>query len=194
MKICTKCEEIKTADSFYKGRNHCKTCVLLQNKEYSRRYKNDINFRIRNREERKKRKEKEIKVEDKSVTISTSLFRWRKNNPEKVRANRLVFVAKRNGTLKNKSCFCGKEKSEAHHHDYSKPNEIYWLCKEHHKEADIARQNDLPFPFTEEIKDPEIFSIKRSHVFIVKDKSNIKIKARKKRIDWEEMKRELGLI
>jgi hypothetical protein len=66
---------------------------------------------------------------------------WRFNNPERVKAQRLVFSALRNKTLERKPCeICGCEKVEAHHEDYSKPLEINWLCKPHHVEADKARR------------------------------------------------------
>lgn len=41
---------------------------------------------------------------------------WRERNPEKVKANRIVFSAKRNRTLIPKPCeICGDSKSESHH-------------------------------------------------------------------------------
>lgn len=37
--------------------------------------------------------------------------------------------------LKKKPCeACGNPKSQAHHHDYSKPLEVTWLCSTHHAE------------------------------------------------------------
>jgi len=66
---------------------------------------------------------------------------WVRSNPEKRKAQQIVFVAKRNKTLIPQPCeVCGCEKSEAHHEDYSKPLEINWLCKKHHIEADKARR------------------------------------------------------
>lgn len=66
---------------------------------------------------------------------------WRFNNPERVKAQRLIFSALRNKTLIKQPCEkCGCEKSEAHHEDYSKPLEINWLCKKHHVEADKLRR------------------------------------------------------
>lgn len=62
----------------------------------------------------------------------------RSKYPEKYRARSRVGNALRDGVLFRKNCeVCGNEKSEAHHEDYSKPLEVIWLCKKHHREADI---------------------------------------------------------
>lgn len=66
--------------------------------------------------------------------------RWIKNNPERRKAHNVVFSAIRNKTLIKKPCFCGENKSEAHHEDYSQPLKVKWLCKKHHTEADIKRR------------------------------------------------------
>lgn len=67
---------------------------------------------------------------------------WRERNPEKIKAQRVVYSNMRNGILKRLPCLvCGAIKSEAHHEDYSKPLEIKWLCKEHHIEADKNRRD-----------------------------------------------------
>lgn len=66
---------------------------------------------------------------------------WKRRNPEKYKAQKMVFVAVRNGTLKRYPCdVCGNPKSEAHHEDYSKPLEVDWYCKKHHGEADARRR------------------------------------------------------
>ena len=57
---------------------------------------------------------------------------WRIRNPEKTIAHRQVFVAVRAGRLKRKKCVCGK-RGEAHHDDYSKPLDVLWMCKLHHR-------------------------------------------------------------
>lgn len=61
---------------------------------------------------------------------------WRERNPEKISAHRRVYVAVRNGTLKPEPCWCGKDKTQAHHKDYKFPLKVIWLCSEHHAEAD----------------------------------------------------------
>ncbi len=58
-------------------------------------------------------------------------------NPEqRNKAYSIVYIATRNGTLVKQPCEHCLEvnwKSEAHHEDYSKPLEVIWLCKLHHR-------------------------------------------------------------
>ena len=54
-----------------------------------------------------------------------------------------VAWAVRNGHLIREPCSqCGALKAEAHHEDYTKPLEVVWLCRSHHKlrHAEIKRQ------------------------------------------------------
>ena len=49
------------------------------------------------------------------------------------------------GVIKSQPCaFCGKEKTEAHHPDYSKPLLIVWLCRKCHTEEHqkLKKQNE----------------------------------------------------
>jgi transposase-like protein len=65
--------------------------------------------------------------------MSNSNKKWRKRNPEKVRAHWIVSNAIRYGKLVRQPCEeCGNKKSHAHHNDYSKPLEIQWLCHRCH--------------------------------------------------------------
>lgn len=58
---------------------------------------------------------------------------WRAKNPQKVRAHWIVGNAIRSGKLKKEPCeVCGDYKSHAHHHDYSSPLDIKWLCHKCH--------------------------------------------------------------
>ena len=59
--------------------------------------------------------------------------------PEKQRARNLLTKAVRRGELKRQPCQwpgCGETKTEAHHTDYSKPLEVVWYCRPHHRMAD----------------------------------------------------------
>lgn len=70
--------------------------------------------------------------------VSKSLNKWREKHPDRVKAHRKVFVEIRAKRMFAEKCFCGK-KGEAHHEDYSKPLEVIWLCREHHRKADKER-------------------------------------------------------
>jgi hypothetical protein len=61
---------------------------------------------------------------------------YREANPLKYAAHRMVKNALKSGKLiKPKPCTnCNKEaKLDGHHHDYSKPLEVTWLCRSCHK-------------------------------------------------------------
>lgn len=46
-----------------------------------------------------------------------------------------VNTAVSRGKLERQPCeTCGAPEAEAHHHDYKKPMEVTWLCKQHHEE------------------------------------------------------------
>lgn len=65
--------------------------------------------------------------------------------PEKIQARAEVGKALKKGLLIKKPCeVCDNPKSEAHHKDYSKPLEVEWLCRPHHKMADRKLKNELP--------------------------------------------------
>lgn len=61
--------------------------------------------------------------------------KWRAANPEKKRAHDAVDRAIRRGQLVRQGCESCGNWAEAHHEDYSKPLEVRWLCRKHHKEA-----------------------------------------------------------
>lgn len=61
---------------------------------------------------------------------------YEQRNPEKRAAYRQVKYALARGELVREPClFCDAEKVEAHHHDYSLPLIVTWLCRRHHKIA-----------------------------------------------------------
>lgn len=71
-------------------------------------------------------------------------YRLKHSDNIKVKARKIVFVELGAGRLKKQLCqVCGIEKVEAHHKDYLKPLEIEWLCKPHHKEADLKLRANL---------------------------------------------------
>lgn len=58
-------------------------------------------------------------------------------SPARKRAMLLVQSAIYHGTLIRQPCeLCGKQ-AEAHHDDYSKPLEVRWLCRSHHRQHHV---------------------------------------------------------
>lgn len=61
--------------------------------------------------------------------------RWRRQNPIRYAAHLHVETLKRLGLLIVQPCeVCGADKSDAHHDDYSRPGDVRWLCRRHHRE------------------------------------------------------------
>lgn len=57
--------------------------------------------------------------------------RWKSN------ARAYANTYQKRGKLVPQPCHCGA-KAEKHHHDYSKPLEVEWLCRKHHLEIHPA--------------------------------------------------------
>ena len=55
--------------------------------------------------------------------------------PEKIKARTLLLRAVKENKMKRGSCIiCGDINSHGHHEDYSKPLEVVWVCRKHHRE------------------------------------------------------------
>ena len=68
-------------------------------------------------------------------TKSERSLRWIAKNPEKAKAQQALRYRIRIGVISRLPCeICGDEKSEGHHEDYSKPYDVIWLCRKHHRE------------------------------------------------------------
>jgi len=61
----------------------------------------------------------------------------------RVKARSDLNHAVKNGKIERLPCeSCGNEKTEGHHHDYSKPLDVKWLCdKCHHEEHKLIYEN-----------------------------------------------------
>lgn len=130
-KRCFKCGQSKPLSHFYKHPemkdghlNKCKECTKIDvranfkdNKSYYKQYE-------------KKRGQTPERKANKRIYEDTHKV----NNPDKYKARTAVGNAIRDGRSIRKSCrVCGK-KAEAHHVDYSKPLDVDWLCRTHHRE------------------------------------------------------------
>lgn len=130
-KACITCGEFKPIDDFYRHRmmadghlNSCRDCV----KARTRRHRSQNIDRIREYDRMRSRKPDRI-----ALRLKTSAD-YIKNFPDRRIATSAVYTAIKAGTLTALPChFCGKIKTEAHHHDYSKPLDVTWLCRKCHQ-------------------------------------------------------------
>jgi hypothetical protein len=124
--VCRKCKQPKTPNDFYEGvKSRCKECHKTA---VAARYR-ETGGRVEYEKEREKSPErKEFK--------KRALQDHRAKNPLKYKARTAVGNAVRDGRLIKGPCeVCGTTKRvQAHHHDYSKPLDVRWLCFQHHRE------------------------------------------------------------
>lgn len=125
MRTCRKCCIEKPLSEFYPRsdgasggyRNECTACYLSYNA--GRR-----------------------PTESYRETHYRSNSKYREQNPEKYRAQTALGNAVRDGKVRKHLCYCGEVKVQAHHHDYSRPLEVVWLCDKHHKEVHFPKQGE----------------------------------------------------
>ena len=143
MKRCFKCKVEKPTSEFYKHKamsdghlNKCKSCTKsdvsnnrIKNIDYYRKYDN---FRYTVNGVRSEQRAEYLRL-------------YRKENKEAYLAHTMVSNAVRSGKLK-KPCdcsSCGKftpsRALHAHHHDYSMPLDVEWLCASCHAERHPRR-------------------------------------------------------
>lgn len=131
-KTCFKCDQEKPLSEFCRHGmmadghlNKCKDCA----KRDIRQHRLEHPERVRNYDvDRSKLAYRKAKRE----AYAKAFVR---ENPEKKAAHTAVGNAVRDGRLKKLPCaFCGTpDPVEAHHHDYSKPLDVTWLCKPCHR-------------------------------------------------------------
>jgi transcription elongation factor Elf1 len=116
MRVCNKCNLLKLDFCFPKRNdregyyNTCKECKNAYQRQYQ-----------------KTKAGKEVQV--KADQARKEKF------AEKRSARSKTFHAIKNGTIQVLPCLICGEKAEAHHHDYSRPLDVMWLCSKHHREA-----------------------------------------------------------
>lgn len=129
MKKCYLCKKEKELDAFSSDKskkdNKCNRC-----KDCSSSYHN--NHRLKNLSLYRER--------DKKYNVTHKKQRnkynndWKKKNTHKNAAHSLIYLAIKQGVLKKEKCRdCERIETEAHHNDYTKPLEVIWLCRFHHR-------------------------------------------------------------
>ena len=121
--ICKKEVEKVRKDQKTCGFNLC----IIKNKYTVKRERNKLYQRLW----RKNNIDKKMDYERKYLKI----------NPNKIKAHKAVFIAKKNNLIKKLPCeTCGNKKSVAHHFKgYEKSNwlVVQWLCTSHHRYVHI---------------------------------------------------------
>ena len=160
-KTCTKCLISKPLTNFYarkdKLRAACKVCMNLYGKARHIKHKTADNERMRkhyadNVEQYQKKHaeyrrseqgsnvaklalERFLSTEKGRKSLKLSQEKYKENNLEKLQCHWKVNHAIRTGKLFKMPCVkCGEVVAEAHHPDYTKPLNVIWLCRKHHKE------------------------------------------------------------
>lgn len=136
-RTCTRCRKTEKETEFYSGRgSSCKACSRARMRKYRARNRSAVRAADKRRDRNParvaarlaySRTERGKKANAKGLTAS------RKRSPEKIAARNSVSMALRSGSVSRAKCRdCGSVRTEAHHHDYSKPLDIVWLCRAHH--------------------------------------------------------------
>ena len=150
MKECFKCGVEKPLSDFYKHKmmadghlNKCKECakkdVKKNREDNSEYYKKYDAWRFRNDSRVKDRHKKYRGTISCIQSMSKSRSKWNENNPEARYAHGAVARAIRSGKLeKPDTCSCcgyftPSRLLHGHHHDYSRPLDVTWLCTYCHK-------------------------------------------------------------
>ena len=131
-KACFKCGETKSLSEFYAhsmmadGRlNKCKDCTKKDVRQHRIKHPDKHREYDRTRDRLPHRFEERMRRH----------AEYAEENPEKRAAHLALGRAVRGGKIKKLPCaFCRAEDNlEAHHHDYSKPLDVTWLCRPCHR-------------------------------------------------------------
>lgn len=140
-KKCAECGQELALTEFNKNKSkkdglqdRCRACFSRYNKA-----------RYAANREKTKANVKRYREEHPEAILETKL-RMCSKNPTRINASRAVDAALKVGRLTNPGiCFgCGctsdEHRIEAHHHDYSKPLDVVWLCTPCHRRMDAQRR------------------------------------------------------
>ena len=127
MKICRGCNQDRPLEEFAANQARCRSCRADQRREYKAQNRDRV--REGQRVDRQKHPE----------TVQEQKRRHKERHPEKWKARQAAWNAvHRERIAKPNSCErCGTEVEQkreihAHHHDYSRPLDVEWLCIDCH--------------------------------------------------------------
>lgn len=134
MLTCKSCGISKPGTDFYESnRARCKECVKASARSN----------RAENIEQRREYDRARAKHPHRMAANRENSAEYRRQFPERYRANNAVYAAVRDGRLHKLPCeHCGALDVEAHHPDYSRPLSVVWLCPPDHKAIHLAYPDD----------------------------------------------------
>lgn len=120
--ICSRCHCEKPIEAFAVGQTWCRECY----REYRRRPEVRERQRIQCRARYRLNPQRYYEY----------ARRWALNHRTEYNAEHTLGYAIKTGKIVSQPCeVCGDPHADAHHDDYSKPYEVRWLCRRHHREA-----------------------------------------------------------
>lgn len=133
-KVCNRCARAMSLDAFYvyktgpsAGKPHaaCKECQKRRALAWKyANYEKDLARRAALRK-RPGQAEKNL----------AGQRRYRERHPEKAKAREALNNAIKRGEIARQPCHkCGTPDAHGHHHDYSKPFDVEWLCHRCHSD------------------------------------------------------------
>lgn len=148
MKTCKVCNTEKELCCFYKHKqtkdgylNKCKDCAkkqAIKNRNDKIDYYREYDKKRANLPHRIMARVEYQKTDSGKISKAKAIKKYRKNNPDKLKAHNAINNAIRDGkVLKPSVCsICGIKdvKIHGHHYDYNKPLDVVWCCEQCHAE------------------------------------------------------------
>lgn len=157
---CTTCKTLKDKTAFYGRSKRCSDCAKAYQAEWVKAHPGYMTqkrkeWALRNPEkakeiDRKKYERRKAKQPPKEPRVSMTPWERKKrhfeNNPIRAAAMKIYKYAIRQGKLVRGPCVvCGEINGvDGHHTDYTKPLEVVWLCKPHHREEHRKLKCEAP--------------------------------------------------
>lgn len=156
--FCNKCSTEKPIKEFYKkkdsktGRSsYCKVCIRGQMRKYHHENREQrISYKKEWYEKNKEEAREKIYAwkkenpeymrqwhEQNKDKHAANIKRWHEKHPHYLKCHKEFRSALKQGKLfrPDRCSLCNREgKIEGHHHDYSKPLDVVWVCKECHND------------------------------------------------------------
>lgn len=143
MKTCFKCGRALPLVEFYRHPrmadghlNKCKDCTKADIAKREKEMRLDPIWLASERDRHRVKQARYRVFGSACPTSQKTKTAWAIRNPEKIYAQRSAMKAKRSGKIvsTNKCQQCGRISSELemHHHDYSKPLDVIFLCRPCH--------------------------------------------------------------